>query len=185
MKIENGKLIFERVKCTMCETGKTERGVFCADYNKPMYGRTCACGSKNKFSHKIVKKEIVDCSYCGGTGRELEDRFSSLPEYLIEPIIEKMTFIFKSADLENIDLDARFLVECYSGENSFAGAQDYIDHRKSDADLILKKVLTQARESQSQALNYIDSKNNLLLTVHYWGYNGGWTSKWVRKLAQV
>lgn len=180
MRIENGKLIFERVKCTMCENGKTERGVFCKNYDKPMYGRACECGSKNKFEHKIVSKKIVDCSYCGGTGRELEDRFSTLPEYLIDPIIEKISFVFKSADLEDIDLDTRFLGESYAGKESFAGAQDYIDHRKSDASLILNKVLTQARESRSQALNYIDSKNNLILTVSYWGYNGGWTSEWIR-----
>ena len=179
MRIENGKLIFERVPCTMCENGKTLRGIFCDDYDKPMYGRACRCGSKNKFDHKIVRKELVDCSYCGGTHSEQEDRFTNLPANLLEPILEKMTFVSKDAEQEDIDLDTRFLADCYSRKNSFAGAQDYIDHRKSSADLILKKVMTQVRENTpAQALNWIDSKNNLLLTVIFWGFNGGWTAEW-------
>lgn len=179
MRIEKNKLIFEKVPCNMCEaTGKTQRGIYCKFHNKPMYGKTCACGSRNKFSHKIVSYEIVECMFCNGTGTAQEDKFTRLPTQLIDTLIEKITFSFRAPDIQNIPLDSRFIADCYSS-NSFAGSQDYIDHTKSSSDLLLAKVLKQVRGGYiHQALNYIDSKNNLLLDIQFWGYNGGWTAKW-------
>ena len=119
--------------------------------------------------------------FCNGNGNAQEDKFTRLPKHLIETIIDLTTFSFREPDSRNISLDARFISACYSGGNSFAGSQDYIDHTKSPAELLLDKVLKQVRGGYiHQALNYIDAKNNLKLDVHYWGYTGGWTAEWVK-----
>lgn len=181
MKIENGKLVFEVVKCTMCEsTGKARRGIHCANYNKKQRGKPCEiCGSKNKWDHKIVDHEIVDCMFCNGKGEKMEDRFSHIAKDLVEPIIGMINFSFRSPDNRNISLDQRFISACYSKRNSFAGSQDYLDHTLSSPVLILDKVLKQVRRGYThQALNYIDAENNILTEIHYWGYNGGFTAAW-------
>lgn len=180
MVIKENKLIFEKVPCEMCEaTGKMQRGIYCKFQNKPMFGRACSCGSRNKFSHKIVSHETVECIFCD-SGIAQEDKFTKLPSKLIETLLEKITFKFRAPDRRNISLDSRFVSDCYSSQ-SFAGSQDYIDHTKSSSNLLLEKVLKQVRGGYIlQALNYIDSKNNLLLDIQYWGYNGGWTAKWAR-----
>lgn len=181
MRIENNKLVFEVVTCSMCKDGKATRGVHCKNYGKAMRGRPCEiCGSRNKHNHKIVSQETVDCMFCDGQGKKLEDRFDRLPDHLVDPLIELITFTFRTPDMRAISLDNRFITACYTPGNSFSGCQDYVDHRNSPADLILDKVLKQVRGGYThQALNYIDGENNLKLDVQYWGFNGGYTAEWM------
>lgn len=182
MQIENGKLIFEVTKCTLCSgTGKIKHGIFCINENKKQRGKPCkVCGSKNKRDHKIVTYKIVNCNYCNGTGKKMENRFSHIADHLVEPIIAMINFTFRNPEIDEIDLDQSFISSCYRGKNSFAGGQDYIDHRKSSAKLILEKVLKSVRGGYThQALNYIDSENNILTKVSYWGYYGGYTAQWI------
>ena len=183
MRIENNKLVFEIVKCDMCEaTGKTKRGVHCKNYDRKQRNKPCEiCGSRSRYDHKIVSHEIVDCYFCKKGFRQ-EDKFSNIPAHVKNEIIELTTFTFLSPDMRKISLDARFISACYSGKNTFAGSQDYINHTKSNPDLILAKVLKQVKNSSGmQALNYIDAENNLILDVHYFGFDGGWTADWARK----
>jgi hypothetical protein len=183
MKIQNGKLVYEVVKCNMCNAGpgKAKRGVHCKNFDRKQRGKPCEiCGSKSRYDHKIVSHEIVDCYFCKQGFRQ-EDKFSNIPDDVKNEIIELTTFTFQTPDMRKISMDARFLIDCYSGKNSFAGSQDYTNHTKSDPELILAKVLKQVRNSSGmQALNYITDDNNLILDVNYFGFDGGWTANWAQ-----
>jgi len=74
------KITFEETECRNCEgTGKSNHGIWCANYGKNQRGKSCEyCGSKNKHSHKIVKWQKITCHTCNGTGREMQGLFSSL-----------------------------------------------------------------------------------------------------------
>ncbi len=185
MRIENGKIMFEVVECWDCKgSGKSARYAPCVNNGKKMKGRACIyCGSRNKYDHKhSTTPHYVTCTTCGGKGQRQEDRFDRITFEMMTWMLSNLNFIFKGNLPQDVDLDMKFISDCYSGHNSFAGAQDYIDHRRDNAETILALVKKDANKWHLlQALNYIDKENNLITDIVYYGYRGGYEAEFVRK----
>lgn len=184
MRIENGKIIFEVVECWDCKgTGKSTRYKACFNDGKKMKNRACIfCGSRNQHGHKYsTAPHYVICNICGGKGKRQEDRFDNIKPEMMDWMLLNLNFHFKGNLPQDINLDTKFILDCYSGSNSFAGSQDYIDHRQDSAEIVLALVRKNAKDRLLQALNYIDTDNNLITDIIYYGYRGGYTADFSKK----
>jgi len=184
MRIENGKIVFEVVECWDCKgSGKSARYSPCVNNWKKMKGKTCICGSRNRHDHKhATVPHYVTCTICGGKGQRQEDRFDRITPEMMDYMLFNLNFIFRGNLPQDIDLDMKFALDCYSGGNSFAGCQDYIDHREDSAETVLELIKKDANKWHLlQALNYIDTDNNLITDIVYYGYRGGYEAEFVKK----
>lgn len=187
MRIENGKIVFEVVECWDCKgTGRSARYAPCVNNWKKMYGKTCVCGSRNQHDHKHdTTPHYVTCTICNGVGTRLENRFDSITQEMMDWMLVNLNFHFKGNLQQDINPDIKFLIDCYSGINSFSGSQDYIDHRQDTAEVVLELVKKGAKTRLLQALNYIDADNNLITDIVYYGYRGGYSADFLKKGALI
>lgn len=184
MRIQNGKIIFEVVECWDCTgTGQSARYAPCVNNNKKMKGKKCIyCGSRNKYGHKYSTiPTYVPCTICAGTGKRQEDKCDGITPEIMEYLLTHLNFIFKGNLKQEVDLDKQFVYEIYSGVNSFAGSQDYVDHRNDNAETLLAMIKQNAKGRLLQALNYIDKDNNIIKDILYYGYRGGYSADFMRK----
>ncbi len=184
MRIENDKIVFEIVECWDCKgTGKSARYAPCVNNGKKMKGRKCIyCGSRNQHDHKHdTVPHYITCTVCNGVGTRLENRFDSITQEIMDWMLLNLNFHFKGNLQQDVNLDNKFILDCYSGVNSFSGSQDYIDHRQDNVDAVLELVKKGAKTRLLQALNYIDTDNNLITDIVYYGYCGGYEASFVRK----
>ncbi len=187
MRIENNKIVFEVVECWHCKgTGRSARYNPCVNNWKKMYGKTCVCGSRNQHDHKHdTVPHYITCPICNGAGTRLENRFDSITQEMMDWMLLNLNFHFKGNLQQEINLDNKFLLDCYIGSNSFSGSQDYIDHRQDNADAVLELVKKGAKTRLLQALNYIDADNNLITDIVYYGYRGGYSADFVKARKEI
>lgn len=182
----NGKyfLRYEKVKCWVCEgTGKVERGISCPKWNQPTNRKPCKhCGGIGKRNHKQLGTKIVDCWHCEN-GIYQEDRFDFVNESFLKQYVQLVNFHFKGNKKEEYTdgkLDIEFALKCYVGHNSFAGYQDYRDHRNDSESDLLNLIIKDGIKRRLQALNYCDKETGELnLDIVFLGYHGGIEANWI------
>lgn len=98
MKIENGMIVLETRKCSLCEgTGQKVERVPCPLYGKAMRGKACPhCGATRKDGHRYLETgKMVPCDFCNGTGVKQEDMCDTA-----DSIYHEMTFKVYRQDRE-------------------------------------------------------------------------------------
>lgn len=183
MQIKDNKLVFEIVTCWKCKgSGQAKKGVWCPNYGKKMRNKKCPhCGSRSQSNHGMIGETLGECFFCEGTGKIQEDEYTTIPAELMPGLMEQIEFIFVPPDKKVVDLDKRFVQDIFCGRNSFAGAQDYTDHRTTPKEVLFEKIREQAFSPSGpmQALNYIQKDHTIKTPVYYWGYYGGWKADWI------
>lgn len=82
-----------------------------------------------------------------------------------------------------VNPDIQFILETFSGRNSFDEIKDYKDHRK-DTDKQLLKLLKDSQKTSHRLLqkgNYIDSNGEPVTDLILSGSDCGWTCAFVYK----
>jgi hypothetical protein len=151
MRIENGKLIYERVTCWHCEGSKVLKHYDPCPYQGKtviyLPGRKCPhCGTKNRHNHHSLDTFKVDpCYTCEGVGTRMEDSYDSVSQELWNSWVANGTFTFEVIRVSR----GSTLLEQYIGDpRALYGCIDYgRTAALSDAE-ILKQVPTESHPSQ-------------------------------------
>ena len=101
MRIENNKIIYERVVCWDCHgTKELKHYDLCPVNWQPVAhrpGRKCPhCGTKSKNNHRLPGTfKIVPCHTCEAQGTRLEDSYDHISQELWNNWVAKGTFTFE------------------------------------------------------------------------------------------
>ena len=94
MRVENGKLILEKRKCS-CNDGIVTYYDACPNNYKVVRGKypgnKCPhCGAKNKWDHKSIGSHEETCPRCNGAAILDESRYDSIPDELWQSLTFKV-----------------------------------------------------------------------------------------------
>lgn len=167
MKIKDGKVQFEEVKCWDCKgVGKRNYYMFCPRESKRTDAKAkmdcCHCGVKKGEKHKMIPYSD-DCKTCHGTGRLQEDRYS----YDHEDKIKELPFRVIRHDVPQT------LNETHLGLGCVYCCTDYGRHKE----LTDKQLIEQVRNniSHTQYCNFVDEENNLADAIAIVTSRGGFS----------
>jgi hypothetical protein len=146
MKVENGKAVWERRKCWMCDgAGQREVGILCPHYHKVVKnfpGRKCPnCGSKNQHDHKVVGKKTEKCYVCSGNGEYME----SINDFSDCKVLETLPIKFVRRDHER-----QTFADAYLGYGSLVSVTDYGRYKH----MTEEQFTTRVRESLTRSIQY-------------------------------
>lgn len=159
MRVENGKVIFERKNCT-CGDGKQARKVPCTKCggtgNGPRGGANTCKGVKNKGCFRGYTwdhNDPIPCSRCNGDFQDHDEENDC--DYLPKGVWQRFDFkVYRNAN----DLTVGEFLMGY-GDGTVFSCTDYGRHEdQSDEELIAS---VRDRNSSTQACKVIDQDHNL------------------------
>jgi hypothetical protein len=169
MKIENGKLVFERTKCSGCSgTGTIQPRKRCPKYGHRMRGKPCPhCGSTRKDNHGYIEDgPRITCTKCDGSLLEDEDRFSYLPWATVIAAVPVV--------VQRSNRRASFNEE-YIGYGIIQGCVDYGKSAKMTDEELIASVKDTDRTSSTQGAHISDKSgrvcDRIVVACHDNGYS--------------
>lgn len=148
MRIENNALVYEKIKCDMCDgSGMREYNVLCPNMHKPVKqyaSKKCPeCNAKNMHSHTTIGTEIKACWSCDN-GLEQENCTSYIPRDLLAQLYTLIEFrVYRSDRVQSIN-------ESLFGLGCVRSVTDYGRYKTlTDAELIAKVIEDNSRGVQA------------------------------------